>query len=138
MKHQNEQSGIDKQGRLKTKRKPAHRHQNNHAPKKRVTKMRAIQIAGERTRATMTHQEFARTVRTEMEQRNQEARTLPLGHGDSQVEATPATQSNVEAEFYEGEPTIRPEVGKLAEERSEVEDELKNKTYSPVAGALAE
>jgi hypothetical protein len=138
MKHRNEQSGIDKQGRLKTKRKPAHRHQNNHAPKTQVTKMRAIQIGGERTGATMTHEEFARTVRTEEEQRKQEARTLPLGHGESQVEATSPTQGNVEAEFYEGEPKIQPEVGKITDEPSEVGDELKNKTHSPVESAMAE
>jgi hypothetical protein len=56
MKHRNEQSGIDKQGRLKTKRKPAHRHGNsNHAPKKLLTKTRMTQMPGESVGATMTH-----------------------------------------------------------------------------------
>jgi hypothetical protein len=47
MKHRNEQSGIDKQGRLMTKRKPAHRHGNsNYAPKKQLTKIRMAQVPG--------------------------------------------------------------------------------------------
>ena len=86
----------------------------------------------------MTHEEFARTVGTAEKQRKEEARTLPLGHGESQVEATPATQSNVEAEFYEGERNIQLEVRKITEEPSGVEDEVKNKTHSPVESAMAE
>lgn len=102
--------------------------------------MRATQIPGERSGATMTHEEFTRTVGIAEKQRTQEARTLPLGHGGRQVETTPGSPSNnnVEAEFYEGERKIQPEVRTITEEPSGVEDEVKNKTHSTVESAMAE
>jgi hypothetical protein len=76
MKHRNEQSGIDKQGRLRTKRKPAHRHGNsNYAPKKQLTKKRMTQVPGGRGEATMTHEEFAGTLGVAEKQHTQEAQT---------------------------------------------------------------
>jgi hypothetical protein len=95
-------------------------------------------MPGERSGATMTHEEFARTVGIAEKQRTQEARTLPLRHGGRQVETTPGIPSNVEAEFYEGERKIQLEVRKITEEPSGVEDEVKNKTHSPVESAMAE
>ena len=83
----------------------------------------------------MTHEEFARTVGIAEKQRTQEARTLP---SERQVETTPGIPSNVEAEFYEGERKIQLEVGKITEEPSGVEDEVKNKTHRPVESAMAE